>query len=84
MSDTKHTPDERLLGSWRFYRSRPMTEEEQRAALDLEPVSAPLGLTEWRTTDGTVYAKGANAVSAQVGINSRAAIAAATAPEQAK
>lgn len=61
--------DKRLLGSWRFYRGRPMNDEEQRAALMLTPVSAPLGLTEWRTTEGEVYAKGANAVSAQVGIN---------------
>lgn len=63
--------DRRLLGSWRFYRNRPMNDDEYRAALMLEPVSAPLGLTEWKTTAGEVYAKGANAVSAQVGINAR-------------
>lgn len=33
-----------------------------------EATPAPLGLTEWRTTDGTVYAKGANAVDVQAGI----------------
>lgn len=63
--------DARLMGSWAFYRRSPMNAEERAAAAMLQPVSVPLGLTEWRTTDGEVYAKGANAVSAQVGINAR-------------
>lgn len=47
--------------------------DTERAALMLKPRSAPLGLTEWETTEGDVYAKGANAINAQVGINRRAA-----------
>lgn len=63
--------DKRLVSSWDFYRSRPMNDEELRAAAMLRPVPAPLGLTEWQLTNGEVYAKGANAIDAQVGINSR-------------
>lgn len=50
-----------------------MDDEELKAAACLTAIPAPLGLTEWRTTDGTVYAKGANAVDVQVGINRRKA-----------
>lgn len=67
------TDRELLAASWRFYRGRPMTEDEKRAAAMLQPISAPFGLTEWRLTTGEVYAKGANAIDAQVGINRRAA-----------
>lgn len=65
--------DNRLLESFRFYQRREMTADEQRAAHQLRALSAPLGLTEWRLTNGQVYAKGANAVLAQTGINERAA-----------
>lgn len=66
-------PHSDLVASWRFYRSAPMTAEEERAALMLRPVQSPLGLADWRTTDGQLYGKGANAIDAQVGINRRAA-----------
>lgn len=50
-----------------------MDAEELKAAALLTALPAPLGLTEWRTTEGGVYAKGANAVDVQVGINRRKA-----------
>lgn len=60
-----------LERSFRFYRGRQMSEVERAAAKRLVPVPAPLGLTEWRTTGGQVYAKGANAVDVQVGLDAR-------------
>lgn len=58
-----------LERSFRTYRGRDMTEAERAAAGRLVPVPAPLGLTEWRTTNGRVYAKGANAIDVQVGLS---------------
>ncbi len=67
-----HYVDSRLLDSFRFYQRREMDADEKRAASQLKPISAPLGLTEWRLTNGNVYAKGSNAVLVQAGINQRA------------
>lgn len=60
-----------LERSFRFYRGRQMSEIVRAAAKRLVPVPAPLGLTEWRTTGGQVYAKVANAVDVQVGLDTR-------------
>lgn len=65
--------DPKLQSSWNFYRTTAMTAEQQEAAAMLTPVPAVLGLTEWRLTNGEVYAKGANAIDVQVGINRRKA-----------
>lgn len=54
-----------------------MTPAQIEAATMLTEVSGPIGLSEWRLTDGQVYAKGANAIDAQCALNARAAAKAA-------
>lgn len=63
-----------LIDSHRYYSGgRPMTDEEKAAAEMLRPISKPLGLYNWRTTDGEEWGKGFSAIQMQVGINRRAA-----------
>jgi len=49
-----------------------MDETELSAADKLTAMSVPMGLFEWKCTDGEIYAKGCNAVSHQVALDSRA------------
>jgi hypothetical protein len=68
-----------LIDSHHFYGSgSPMTREEINAAAMLKPISKPLGLYNWRTTDGEEFGKGYTAILVQVGINERAAASLAT------
>lgn len=61
-----------LIDSHHFYGGgKPMTEAEQQAASMLRPVSKPLGLYNWMTTDGQEWGKGYTAIRAQAGINER-------------
>lgn len=62
----------RLQESFVNYRSREMDETELSAADKLTAMSVPMGLFEWKCTDGEIYAKGCNAVSHQVALDSRA------------
>lgn len=66
-----NTNIDRLQQSFSNYRGREMDETELVAADKLTAVSAPLDMLDWRCTDGQVYSKGCNAVSHQVGLDSR-------------
>lgn len=62
-----------LIDSHRYYGGgRAMTDEEKAAAEMLRPIPKPLGLYNWRTTDGEEWGKGFSAIQMQVGINRRA------------
>lgn len=61
-----------LIDSFAFYAGRGMTDEERAAAEKVRPVSKPLYLYNWLTTDGEEYGKGASAISHQVAIDRRA------------
>lgn len=61
-----------LIDSHRYYGGgRAMTDEEKSAAAMLQPISKPLGLYNWRTTDGEEWGKGFSAIQMQVSINAR-------------
>lgn len=50
-----------------------LSDEQKAAAKRVERIPAPLGLSEWKTTNGNVYYSSKSALAVQVGINKREA-----------
>ena len=50
-----------------------LSDEQKAAAERIERIHAPLGLSEWKTTNGNVYYSSKSALAVQVGINKREA-----------
>ena len=64
---------EKLKRYFKEHNGREMNAAERAAAERIKEFAAPLGLSEWQTSDGAMYYASRNALAAQIGINRREA-----------